>query len=179
MKQVLIIALILSALTAKASSDSAYTDINQACRVLSSSEDDPNAEIDYFTSVCPGREGFDVRLDGGDSRSWISLVKKGTSEFVAEDISFGEYAGQFPNVAGSKLEWRYTNGQLTSLIVRMSGQDPEDYTNQLVTLNVVRIDKRNLSEICVVGRVNAKQADANQKARDIADNAAAKCLTWQ
>lgn len=179
MKQILLIALLLSAATAQAASNSAYTDLNQSCKVLSSSEDDPNAEIDYFTSVCPGREGFDVRLDGGDLRSWISLVKKGTSEFVAENISFGEYAGQFPNVAGSKLEWRYTNGQLTSLIVRMSGQDPEDYNNELVTLNVIRIDKRHLSDICVVGIVNAKQADANQQARDIADNAAAKCLTWQ
>lgn len=178
MKQILLITLLLAATTAKAASTSAYTDLNQSCKTLSSSENDPNAEIDYFTSVCPGREGFDVRLDGGDSRSWISLAQKSTSRLVAQDISSGEFTGQFPNVAGTKLEWRYTNGNLTALIVRMSGQDPENINNELNSLNVIRIDKRDLSKTCIVGLVNAKQADANDKARVIADDATAKCLTW-
>lgn len=176
MKHMIIFSVIFMALSAKAFTTSAYTDLS-SCRVLTSSENDPNAEIDYFTSVCEGREGFDVRIDGGDLRSWVSLVKAGTEDFVAENISFAFGEGQFPNVAGSKLEWRYTNGTLTALIVRMSGQDPEDYNNELVNLAVIRINKSRPSESCVVGLVNAKFPNANAKARAIADSNRNTCIT--
>jgi len=175
MKHIILFSIISMALSAQAASTSVYTDIGDACKILTTSENDPNAEIDYFTSVCPGREGFDVRIDGGDLRSWVSLVKKGTEDFVAENISFSFGLGQFPYVAGSKLEWRYTNGKLTALIVRMGGQDPEDYNNELQSLAVIRINKDQPDKACVVGVVNAKKADANTKARLIADSSAKKC----
>ncbi len=99
--------------------------------------------------------------------AWMAAI-------FAAGFPFG--LGQFPNVAGSKIEWRYTNGKLTAIIVRMSGQDPDDHNNELVNLSVIRIDKSNLEKTCVVGLVNAKQANANQKARAVADNFTAECL---
>ena len=170
-----LLALLLTSPLAQAASTSAYTDLAN-CKILSSSENDPEPEIDYFTSVCQGREGFDVRVDGGDLRSWISLAIQGTEELVAENISFSFLVGQFPYVAGSKLEWRYTNGRLTALIVRMGGQDPENPNNELASLTVIRVDKFNLDKACVIGVVNAKQANANLKARAVADDMTAECL---
>lgn len=176
MKHIILLSILSIAISAQAAGTSAYTDLT-TCKVLSSSENDPNAEIDYFTSVCEGREGFDIRLDGGDLRSWISLVTHNTDKFVAENISFSFGVGQFPNVVGSKLEWRYTNGKLTALIVRMNGQDPEDYNKSINTLAVIRIAKNAPSNACVVGLVNANLADANLRARAIADSSAKKCFT--
>jgi hypothetical protein len=178
MKQIILLSLMTMALSlqAKAVSVSAYTSL-ETCKILTSSENDPDAEIDYFTSVCEGREGFDVRIDGGDLRSWVSLVKQNTEDFVAENISFAFGEGQFPYVAGSKLEWRYTDNTLTALIVRMGGQDPEDYNNELQNLAVIRINKDRPAEACVVGLVNAKLPNANLKARAIADSGKSTCIT--
>ncbi len=175
MKHMILFSILSIALSAEAAFTSAYTDLN-TCKILTSSENDPDAEIDYFTSVCPGREGFDVRIDGGDLRSWVSLATKNTDTLVAENISFAFAEGQFPNVAGSMLEWRYKNGKLTALIVRMSGQDPDDYNNELVNLAVIRIDKAQPDKACVVGLVNAKKPNANLKARAIADGGSTTCI---
>ena len=176
MKYIILFSILASSTATYAASVSAYSDLGSSCKVLSSSENDPNAEIDYFTSVCQGREGFDIRVDGGDLRSWISLARHNTDTLVAENISFSFREGQFPNVAGSKLEWRYTNGDLTALIVRMSGQDPDNSNNELETLAVMRLSKASPEKSCVVGVVNAKLPNANLKARAIADSAATKCL---
>jgi hypothetical protein len=175
MKHIILFSILAMAFSAHAASASAYTDFD-SCKILTSSEHDPNPEIDYFTSVCQGREGFDVRLDGGDLRSWISLTKHNSEDLVAEYISMSFREGQFPNVAGSKLEWRYTNGKLNALIVRMSGQDPDNLDKELVTLAVIRIDKNKPAEACVISVINAKQANANLKARAVADGPSSACL---
>jgi hypothetical protein len=175
MKHLILFSLISIALTANAASTSAYSDLT-TCKVLTSSENDPNAPIDYFTSVCQGREGFDVHLDGGDLRSWISLSLRNKADLIAENISFSFESGQFSNIAGSKLEWRYRDNKLNALIVRMSGQDPENINKELSTLAVIRIDKNNPSGACVIGVVNAHQANANLLARAIADSARTQCL---
>ena len=173
MKHILFLTLLLTSTISQAAFTSEYTDLNQ-CKTLSSSENDPDAEIDYFTSVCPGRDGFDVRLDGGDSRSWLSLVTTGTEHFVAEYLG-AHTAGFFTYVIGSKVEWRYSNGKLIALIIRMGGQDPEDYTKSVTSLTVIRLDKNNPSAACTIKVINAQQAKANEKARAAADNLQLKC----
>lgn len=176
MKHILLLSILLITSASHAAATSAYTDLSK-CKLLSSSENDPNPEIDYFTSVCAGREGFDVRLDGGDLRSWVSLATHNTDNLVAENISFSFGEGPFANVAGSKLEWRYTNGKLIALIIRMSGQDPDDYNKEVGTLAVIKISKENPGNSCVVALVNTKYANANARARQIADSGITKCLT--
>lgn len=174
MKSALLLALgmILSVSAAHAKSTSEYTSLEDSnCKMLANSEDDKDAEIDYFSSVCKGRDGLDIDFSGGDSRSWISLIKAGTepSEISTGDSMEGEKQGQFPNIAGKKLEWRYSNGNLNALIVRTHGLDPE--TNEgRYTLTIMRVDKKDQTKSCVLDVISAQQKNANAKARAIADS---------
>jgi hypothetical protein len=173
MKATLLFALVALCLApqAQAKSTSEYTSLSN-CKMLINSEDDPEAPIDYFLSVCKGREGMDVVFAGGDSRSWIDLAPAGTKFDHVEGwgLTMDQAQGQFPNIAGNKLEWRYNDGKLTGLIVRTTGQDP-DSLNSRETLTVVRLDARDKTKGCVIGVVNAKKPNANLKARMIADSA--------
>ena len=60
---------------------------------------------DSFDSICPGRDGMRVLLEGGDARSWIELLPRG----VKRDQSKRLYSswGSFPQITGKRLEWRY------------------------------------------------------------------------
>lgn len=174
MKSALLLALgmILSVSAAQAKSTSEYTSLEESnCKMLVDSANDPNAEIDYFQSICKGRDGLDIDFSGGDSRSWISLVKAGSpkSEISTGDSMEGGEQGYFPNIAGKKLEWRYNDGDLSALIVRTHGMDPE--TNEgRYTLTVMRVDAKDKTKSCVIGVVRANQKNANAKARAIADS---------
>ncbi len=161
--------------------DSAYTSLeNKDCQVLDSSEMNPNAEIDYFDSVCPGRDGYEVKLLGGDSRSWIGLLKKGEAYSDGAEFHaplFRGTEGYFPNVQGTKLEWRYADGKLVAFILRMTAQDIEDYEKSNENLVVLRVDTSDLSKTCLVGSVNvAKVKKSNEAARAIADDLSKPCL---
>ena len=171
MKLVIALATLALAVSAHAKSTSEYTNLSE-CKTIASSENDPNAEIDYFQSVCKGRDGYKVLLAGGDSRSWVQLLAKGDkiSNEIGFAMMFDEREGYFPNVAGNKLEWRYTNGKLNALIVRVNGQDPDDYNKSVDTLVVIRVDAKKDAKGCVIDVVNARQADANAKARISADS---------
>ena len=159
--------------TAQAASHTSHYTTLTNCKVIGSSENEPEPEIDWFKSVCPGREGFDVIHAGGDARSWIGLVKKGASydsgvEYYEQLMTWN--FGQFPTVAGEKLEWRYVGQKLTALIVRTDGYDPDaDKTNQ--GLVVLRVDLETPEKACVIG-----QTTSNAEARRIADDAKARCL---
>lgn len=168
--KLLILALALIGSAAQARTTSEYTRLDN-CKILSSSENDPNAEIDYFTSVCKGRDGYVVELAGGDSRSWIKLLAKGEKldNRIGWGLSMDEAEGQFPNIEGDKLEWRYRGGKLNALIVRVSGQDP-DTLDVRTTLAVIRYDAHQEQRGCVIGVVNARDPQANLKARAIADS---------
>ncbi len=159
---------------------SAYTSLeDKDCNLLASSEDDENAEIDYFKSICPGRDGYLVKLAGGDIRSWVGLLKPGQKYDDANDF-YGPLMegsmGQFPNVQGSKLEWRYSDGKLVAFILRMTAQDPEDYEKSIETLVVVRVNTADLSKACLAGSVDvSKVPNANTAARVIADDLSKTC----
>lgn len=168
----LVLALIvLGACQAQAKATSEYTSLDD-CKTLASSENDPNAEIDYFSAVCKGRDGYRVMYAGGDARSWIDLVPK--TEKIPDTIEFGISVdgrqGYFPNIAGRKLEWRYNDGKLTALIVRTSGMDPESDQSR-DHLTVIRINTNDVRKSCVIAVVNARNSKANEKARIAADSA--------
>ena len=111
---------------------------DKACKMIDASDLHPNPEIDYFKSTCPGLDGLTVIYAGGDIRSWIGLIEPGkTYEEGVEffDLLNGEY-GQFPNVAALNVEWRYNGAELVAMIVRMNGQDPDDYKKDVEHLVV-------------------------------------------
>jgi len=149
-----------------ASHRSVYTTLEK-CDVIESSELEGDAEIDYFTAECPGREGYRVFHVGGDSRSWI-VIKSGEETVIDlyNDVMRNE-PGAFPFVSGKVAEWRYQGDALIALIFRVAGSDLE--TDKLKSeLMVVRLGGK---KSCVIGI-----STSNEKAREIADNNEA-CLS--
>jgi len=145
---------------------SVYTSLEK-CDVIESSEQESDAEIDYFTAECPGREGYRVFHIGGDSRSWI-VIKSGEETVIDlyNDVMRNE-PGAFPFVSGKVAEWRYKGDSLIALIFRIAGSDLE--TGKLKSeLMVVRLGGE---KSCVIGI-----STSNEKARMIADNNKA-CLS--
>ncbi len=163
-------ALVATPAHAHARATSEYTSLDD-CKTIASSENDPNAEIDFFSSICKGRDGYRVSYDGGDSRSWIGLLAKGDriSESGNSWLSLDEKQGFFPNIAGLKLEWRYHDDVLRALIVRTSGNDPEtDEPREHLT--VIRVEPKRAGHGCVIAVINARRTDANARARAAADS---------
>ena len=66
-------------LLAEPTARSEYTSLDAGCKVLSRAADKrPLPPLpDSFKSICPGREGMRVILEGGDARSWIGLLPRG------------------------------------------------------------------------------------------------------
>ena len=145
---------------------SVYTSLEK-CDVIESSEQEADAEIDYFTAECPGREGFRIFHVGGDSRSWI-VIKSGEETVIDlyNDVMRNQ-PGAFPFVSGKAAEWRYKGESLIALIFRIAGSDLE--TDKLKSeLMVVRLGGK---KSCVIGT-----STSNEKAREIADSSKA-CLS--
>lgn len=146
-------------------SNSIYTSIDRKdCKMLEDSANDPKAEIDYFTMRCPGRDGYEIFVQGGDLRSWIEIKKKGKKIFdLREDPSFFKYVpGSFPYISGTKLEWRYNSqNQLLALIVRLAGGD-ESGTKEQSILYVIRHKE---GKFCILGSKRN-----NEEAQTLADS---------
>jgi hypothetical protein len=149
------------------------------CNLMSSSADDAEAEIDYFKSVCPGQDGYLVKFAGGDIRSWVGILKPGEKYDEAADFYqqlMQGAKGQFPNVQGNKLEWRYNDGKLVAFILRMTAQDPEVEGKDLENLVVVRVSSSDFSKACLIGSVDTKTVvNSNVAAQAIADDASKQC----
>jgi hypothetical protein len=84
--------------------------------MLYNSAHDPKAEIDNFESICPGRDGLRVMLNGFDARSFIGLLPAGAAYKNVQNLNYG--FGQFSGITGKVLEWRYRGSRLVALIVR-------------------------------------------------------------
>jgi hypothetical protein len=144
--------------------ESAYTSLEEKpCKILAS-----NTEQDYFISSCPGRDGYQIQVAGGDSRSWFIILKnKHTLYDSLNDIS--EHAtGNFANLTDKVLEWRYDNAhQLIALIVRINTQDSDDIQKNISDLFVFRHDK---GRFCYAG-----SHKTNEGARELADTQIGFC----
>ncbi len=127
-----------------------------------------NTEGDYFISHCPGHNGYQVQIAGGDSRSWFVILKNKRSIYDSlNDIS--EHApGNFANLASKVLEWRYDKAQrLVALIVRIEVQDSEREEKSVSQLMVFR---HSQGRFCYLG-----MHKTNAGAREIADTSTAFC----
>jgi hypothetical protein len=146
--------------------DSAYTSLEEkSCKMLESSADNPQAEIDYFTMSCAGRDGYEVKVSGGDSRSWLVLLKSGQPVYDSMNDINANVKGQFPNITGKVLEWRYDNKKsLQGLIVRVNAQDENKPEKSISELFVFR---HNNGSFCYLGTHKT-----NEGARKIVDSKA-------
>ncbi|CAN5390774.1 hypothetical protein BH10BDE1_BH10BDE1_19080 [soil metagenome] len=160
--------------------DSKYSSLeDKDCNLIASSDDDADAPIDYFKSICPGQDGYLVKFAGGDIRSWVGILKPGEKYEAAADFFAALMEGsrgQFPNVQGSKLEWRYNDGKLVAFILRMTAQDPEAVEKNLENLVVLRVPSSDFSQVCLIGSIDTTAIkDSNVSARAIADDASKQC----
>jgi hypothetical protein len=70
-------------------SHSEYTPLGHSCKVLwHAAQNEPLP--DSFRSVCPGRDGMRVTLEGHDARSWIGLLHPGQSTTTECSSVFGQ-----------------------------------------------------------------------------------------
>jgi hypothetical protein len=120
------------------------------------------SEIDFFKKRCPGFGGYEVILQGADSRSWINL-KWGKSVVDLMNPTFALAPGQFPNKANDVIEWRgiVHNGKFLpfAIIYRIAGTD-EAANRTKTRLIVIKLDKANST---VVGYAQGKDEDAEAK----------------
>ena len=117
---------------------SVYTRLTD-CRVIESSANDPNAEIDYFSNECPGKENYRIFHEGMDSRSWL-VIKKG-SEMVIDlrDAVMQNAPGNFPTVSEKVAEWRYQGKTPIAFIFRIVGTEEIyqlDHSNRFIKTNL-------------------------------------------
>jgi hypothetical protein len=147
---------------------SKYTSLDTAeCKMLShATANDPLPDV--FDSLCPGRDGIRVGLEGGDARSWIVLIPRGVKYENGKQLN--NNWGAFPAITGKRLEWRYHGSKLVALIVRNEWTE-QDGQNVVSGLVIWRVDTTKLNETCAIGRTTS-----NEEAQTIADDLGKPCL---
>jgi hypothetical protein len=147
---------------------SEYTSLeNKDCKILWRNTD-LDVAIDSFGSVCPGRNGVRVILEGADARSWIGLLPLGAKYDDGVRFYSPTMFRSFANVEGKRLEWRYHGPKLVALIVRMGQSDAEG--KETFGLIVFRVNIIRLDQTCQMG-----QTTSNEEARALADDLARTC----
>lgn len=126
---------------------------------------------DWSTSACKGLGGYDLRIEYGDARDELVLVRAGRPPARLGLFQLG--GGGF-NTLGDTAEWRGA-GQGRSftpsaLIVRNKlSEDPEDSARQTAYLLVI-----DLAKGCIAAQV-PPGSDQNEAARGIADKLPGTC----
>jgi hypothetical protein len=170
----LVLALISFAAPAQSEMISAYTmlKMDRDCSVLEVPGPDEPGD-DWSRSLCNGWGGYPVFVDYGDAREslYFGFVEPGAVRLPFQ--SFGGF-----NAAGDKIEWRIektvTYERPIATILRWKVTvDPD--TNAINDVLVVsKVGAQETPQACVIGYVLATgDADANIKARKIADEKAA------
>lgn len=142
--------------------ESSYTSIEE--------KDCQTIEAENLGSLqnCPSFADIKVQALEGDLRQSLTLIR-GDVEYPLE---LWRTVSMAYSALGPKIEWRYRKGkpgQPYSLITRLNvAEDPENLEKRISYLVVSKITPET---ICVIGKV-PPQAKQNQKARNMADQAA-------
>lgn len=173
MKKLLIFSLlstlVLVPITYAATLSSVYTDLSdKACKTLESDAEGAG----WYKGQCKGVGGYQLILTEGDIRQSIDVVTPKGKTYRLDLI--GKVSPAF-SVVGAKAEWRVQKqGNKTTpiaLIVRYNAaENHEDSSKNTSYLVVSKITKE---AICVTDIVKP-QADANTKARQLADTASTR-----
>ena len=151
-----------------------YTSLDAGCKVLWRAADQhPLPPLpDSFESICPGRDGMRVVLEGGDARSWIGLIPPGAKYDQGTRLYTPGFLGGFPQITGKRLEWRYYDSKLVALIVHNEWTEQSDGDSKNVSgLVIWRVDTTKLDKACAIGRTTS-----NEEAQAIADDLSKRCL---
>jgi hypothetical protein len=141
------------AVAATAGSQSIYSRIDlKGCWVADAETDARYARRGLGVQECPAPAGYRLFLVSSDARSWIDLWRTGgdTKWSAERSVVYDSPVGNFPNVAGDRVEWRLESGRARALIFRVVAQVPDEPTKQTSALYVVALEPERIS---LAGRV--------------------------
>jgi len=152
------------------SNTSVYTNLaSKECKTLKQD----NSGAGSYEGLCPGVAGYQLLVQEGDLRQNIVVV---TPAGKRQSLELWTVVGSSFSSLGDKAEWRLKGAGAKALpvglIVRYRVADPEDSAKGTSWLAVVRINN-DASQICVTDAI-PPGADQNVKAREAADNSAAR-----
>jgi hypothetical protein len=158
--------LLCAATAAAQANQSMYTNLDgRQCRTLESD----SSGAGYYRGQCPGVAGYKLQVEEGDIRQNITVV---TPRGQKHSLDLWSVVGSSFSFVGKKAEWRVKRrgGKITpyALIVRYNLSNPENSSTGTSYLTVSKITS---SKICVTHKI-APSANANEEARQAADNAA-------
>lgn len=141
---------------------SLYSDLDlKKCQKLSTSQD----ENEGGEWSCPGIAGYDVHVWEGDLRSFVAFGKTAAAQCAAMQ-TFGAF-----NSPGPRVEWRMKDGKPFATILRWftrqsTGGDP-------IQQNWLVVTKLGDKDACHIAYIDTRYTEANEVARQRADETAA------
>ena len=153
---------------------SVYTDLNRDCKSALTRKEEKEAEArgSDIPERCKGYGGYYIHVGYSAMNSILSISKNGSDDY----ISLGMFSLNYIDEKGRKIEWRMADGKPFAVIYRdpeYSGEaagSPEMYDPKYKTGESLRITGLKGYEY-IEGKIDAKTPSANEKARELADNA--------
>jgi hypothetical protein len=162
-----LITLAFAATASAQTNQSMYTNLDgRQCRTLEST----SSGAGYYRGQCPGVAGYKLQVEEGDIRQNITVI---TPRGQKHSLDLWSVVGSSFSFVGKKAEWRVQRrgGKMTpvALIVRYNLSNVEDSTKP--GTSYLTVSKITANKICVTHKI-APSANANEEARQAADNAA-------
>lgn len=115
---------------------------------------------------CPGITDYDVRVWEGDLRSFVGFGTEAPMQ-CASTQTFGAF-----NSLGPRVEWRMKAGKPFATILRWFTESTADPDNP-VKQNWLVVTKLDAKDACHIAYIDTKYVEANEVARQRADEKAA------
>ena len=142
---------------------SRYSDLDlKKCQKLALFED----EGEGGEWSCPGIEDYDVRVWEGDLRSYVAFGTTAPAQ-CASMQTFGGF-----NSLGPRVEWRMKDGKPFATILRWFTRQNTD-NGDGIKQNWLVVTKLGDKDACHIAYVDTRYAEANEVARQRADEMAA------
>ena len=142
---------------------SLYSDVKiKDCQQLALFED----EGEGGEWLCKGIKDYDVRIWEGDLRSFVGFGKMAPAQ-CASMQTFGAF-----NSLGPRVEWRMKDGKPFATILRWLTEPSAD-ASAPKKQNWLVVTKLDDKEACHIAYIDTKYTDANEVARQRADEKAA------
>ena len=177
-KKILLLAAVFACLAINAFAQepkitSVYTPLaDKKCKTLESSAEDAGS----YRGRCLGTAGYKLELLEGDLRQTINVIAPNGKKF---ELNLWTTVSSAFSFVGDKAEWRVVTkkgkAMPVALIVRFNASENTEKPDQ--TTSYLVVSKITANEVCITDIVK-NGADANAKARELADAAAKKsCRT--
>lgn len=163
--------LIIGVLSVNSQTSSIYTNLTGSnCKTV-------KADVETGGSVqnCRAFGNWSLKVLDDDNRMSVNVVAPGGKEF---ELDFWTIITRSFSSLGAKAEWRVkkvkNESQPVALIIRVNSSSDENGT--MVRKSYLTVTKITAGSVCVTDKIEGA-ANANQTAREAADNAADKpCL---